>query len=208
MAVIVPGAEWRPNPVSSRAVLPRWIYLHTIVGTVSGALGGRHYHIYVRADGSFVQIQDLRLRSAASVEMNPYSIAIVAEDKGPAFPPWTGSSVPPYTPQQVATLILVISWICHRFGIPTSAARTSCLNSPHGVAWHRLGIDGNFPNQWPYWGRQPGCLETSLSEGKPCPGNARITQIINDIVPRLSSPTSPPSPPVRNRGRDLILLGE
>lgn len=190
MAVTVPGAELMlANPISTRQVLPWWLYLHTIGGgTVDNVLSGRHYHLYVRGNGSFVQRQDLLLRSAASVEMNPYSIAIVAEDAGPHFSPWSGSNVPAYTPQQVATLILIISWICHRFGIPKNAVHTSCINEDHGVGWHRLGIDGNFPNQWPYWGRQPGCLETSLSTGKPCPGNARITQIVHDIMPAVSAP--------------------
>ena len=191
--ILVPGAKAYilDDPVSTRQVLPWWLYCHTIVGTVSSALPGKHYHLYVEADGEFIQRQDLRLRSGASVEMNPYSIAIVAEDQGPAFPPWSGSDVPAYTPQQVKTLILILSWICHRFGIPKSAARTSCLDSAHGVAWHRLGIDGSFPNVWPYWGRQPGCLETSLSTGKPCPGNARITQLVHDIIPAISAPPPP-----------------
>jgi hypothetical protein len=190
MAVTVPGAELQlQNPISTRPItILLWIYLHTIAGTVAGALSGRHYHIYVRGDGSFVQRQDLLLRSAASVEANPYSIAIVCEDMGPAFPSWSGSNVPRYTPQQVDTLILIISWICHRFGLPTTAVRTSCLNTGKGIAWHRLGIDGAFPPNWPYWGRQPGCLETSLSTGKPCPGTNRITQIVNEIVPAVSSP--------------------
>src|SRR4030095_5794545 len=143
--------------------------------------------------------------SAASIEMNPYSIAIVAEDKGPAFPAWSGSNVPPYTDAQVATLILIISWICHRFGIPKNAARTSCIDSAHGVGWHRLGIDGNFPNVWPYWGRQPGCLETSLSTGKPCPGNARITQIVHDIMPRVSSPVPPVPVPEEDTDMPFIV---
>jgi N-acetylmuramoyl-L-alanine amidase len=193
VAVTVPGAELiLGNPISTRPIVRlKWILCHTIVGTVAGALSGRHYHIYVRGDGSFIQRQDLLLRSAASVEANPYSIAIVCEDKGPHFSPWSGSNVPPYTPQQVATLTVVMGWICRRFGLPTSAIRTTCLNDANGIGWHRLGIDGDFPNVWPYWGRRPGCLETSLSTGKPCPGNARITQIVNDIVPRLGG--QPPS---------------
>lgn len=200
MAVIVPGAEWRPNPVSSRRINLVWAILHTIVGTVTGALSGRHYHIYVRADGSFVQIQDLLLRSAASVEANPYSIAIVAEDMGRAFPSWSGSNVPPYTSAQVDTIVRILVWICRRFGLPAEAVRDSCLSGTRGVAWHRLGISGNFPS-WPsiFRGRRAGCQSWSHSFGKVCPGDARIRQINNVIIPRVrallaGTPTPTPTP--------------
>jgi N-acetylmuramoyl-L-alanine amidase len=187
--ILVPGAEAYilDDPVSTKPIAAlHWILCHTIVGTVDSALPGKHYHLYVRGNGNFIQRQDLALRSAASVDANPYSIAIVCEDKGSGFPSWSGSNVPPYTPEQVDTLIVVLSWICHRFGLSTSAIRTTCLNDANGIGWHRLGIDGDFPDEWPYWGRQPGCLETSLSEGKPCPGDNRIDQVVNDIVPAVS----------------------
>lgn len=188
MAVTVPGAELQlANPVSTRRISPLvWIILHTIVGTVNGSLSGRHYHIYVRADGSFVQRQDLLLRSAASVEANPYSIAITAEDKGPAFPSWSGNDVPAYTAAQVDTIVRVLAWICKRFGIPPEAVRDSCLGNGPGSAWHRLGINGNFP-LWPsiFRGRVAGCQLWSSSFGKGCPGNERIKQINNVIIPRV-----------------------
>jgi hypothetical protein len=204
MAVTVPGAELMlANPVSTKRItVLKWILCHTIVGTVSSAIGGRHYHIYIRGDGSFIQRQDLLLRSAASVQANPYSIAIVAEDMGKYFPPWSGSNVPPYTPQQVETLILILSWICRRFGLPASAIRTTCLGDANGIGWHRLGIDGDFPDFWPLWGRRSGCLETSLSTGKPCPGDNRIWQIVDRIVPALAAPKPPTPQPV---GDDMVI---
>ena len=190
MAVTIPGAQLMlNNPVSTRRITTlKWILCHTIVGTVASALPSKHYHVYIRGDGTFIQRQDLLLRSAASVQANPYSIAIVAEDKGAHFQPWSGSNVPRYTPQQEATLVMILSWICHRFGLPKSAIATTCLNDRNGIGWHRLGIDGAFPNYWPLWGRRSGCLETSLSTGKPCPGDNRIWQIVNEIVPAMSSP--------------------
>ena len=179
MAVTVPGAEYMlANPVSTRPVLPSWCCCHTIVGTVNSAISGRHYHLYVRGHGSFIQRQDLALRSAASVETNPYSIAIVAEDKGPHFAPWSGSDVPPYTPQQVASLKLIISWICHRFGIPKTAARTVVPRRPHGVAWHRLGIDGDFPKCGPTGDASPAASKhhyrrQAVSRQRPHPPDRR-----------------------------------
>lgn len=184
MAVTVPGVEWRPDPVSSRPIDPRWIILHTIVGTVPGAIGAKNYHIYVRRDGSAVQIQDLLLRGAASVDANPYSIAIAAEDMGSGFPAWSGSDVPAYTPAQVDTIVRIVAWTCRRLDIPAAAVRNSCPPA-RGGAWHRLGIDGNFPT-WPsiYRGRE-GCQHWSTSRGKACPGDRRIEQINNVILPRV-----------------------
>jgi hypothetical protein len=120
------------------------------------------------------------------VEANPYSIAIVAEDKGAGFPTWSGSNVPPYTAQQVESLIFILGWICARYGLPASSIRTSLPDEPHGIGWHRLGIDGNFPTSWAYWGRQPGGQHWSNTTGKACPGDNRIRQLTEQIVPAVA----------------------
>ena len=187
MTVIVPGAEWRPVVPLKPITDLRWIILHTVVGTVAGSLGGADYHLYVRANGSFVQVHDLDRRSAASVQANPYSIAVVAEDKGPAFPAWTGSNVPAYTAAQVDTLIWILTFVCTRYGLPANALQTSCLDQGQGIGWHRLGIDGSYPNTWPLWGRRPGCQSWSLSTGKACPGDRRIRQIVDVIIPAVAA---------------------
>src|SRR5690606_19929843 len=48
--------------------------------------------------------------------------------------------------------------------------------SSHGVSWHRLGIDGNFPGGL-LKGRVSGGLKYSNARGKVCPGDAKIRQI-------------------------------
>lgn len=208
MAVIIPGATWQPrNPPISTVPIGglRWIILHTVVGTVNGSISGGHYHVYVRANGEYIQIQDLALRSAASVEANPYSIAIVAEDKGPAFPVWTGGDVPDYTPQQKESIAFCIDWITDRYGLPKQYVQTSRLGEMNGVAHHRFGIDGNFPATWPLWGRQSGGQSWSLSVGKYCTGDRRIRSGIA-IVEALQEDDLTPEQDQRLKNIERVLI--
>jgi hypothetical protein len=52
-----------------------------------------------------------------------------------------------------------------------------------GIAYHRQGIDGNFgPFQFP--GRVSGGEVWTETFGKVCPGDRRITTLLNRIIPR------------------------
>jgi N-acetylmuramoyl-L-alanine amidase-like protein len=185
MAVLAPGVQHRLLAGKSRTPLdPRWITVHTMVGTVAGteaffSPSGRPYsHFGAGGDGKIRQWQDLQFRAASDKDGNPFSISIECEDHGPGFPAWSGSDVPRFTPAQADALVRLLSWLCHRFGLPKRAIGSSC---PHerGIGWHRLGID-----PW----RQPNCLKWSKSRGKACPGDRRIAQLRNEIIPRVSSP--------------------
>jgi N-acetylmuramoyl-L-alanine amidase-like protein len=185
MAVLAPGVDHRLLPGKSTTPLDaRWITVHTMVGTVGGtesffSPAGRPYsHFGAGGDGRIRQWQDLRFRAASDRNGNPYSISIECEDHGPAFPAWSGSDVPRFTAAQANSLVVLLSWLCHRFGLPKRAIGSSC---PHerGIAWHRLGID-----PW----RNRNCLSWSKSRGKACPGDRRIHQLIHEIIPRVSSP--------------------
>jgi hypothetical protein len=52
-----------------------------------------------------------------------------------------------------------------------------------GIAFHRQGCDGNFTG-YAYGGRVAGGELWSSAYGKVCPGDRRITQLINTILPR------------------------
>lgn len=184
-AILVPGVEHRL--LSGKSTTPldaRVITVHTMAGYMAGTESyftpaGRPYsHFGVGGDGRIRQWQDLRFRAASDYQGNPFTISIECEDHGVMFPLWSGSNVPMFTAKQADALEVLLSWLCHRFGLPKKAIGTSCP-SERGIGWHRLGID-----PWRY----PTCLKWSSSRGKACPGDNRIAQLRNDIIPRISSP--------------------
>lgn len=188
--IIAPGADYRQLAGKSTTPLqPRVINLHTMAGTLAGTESwfsgsGRAYsHIGLGGSGAFRQWQDLRFRAASDLNGNPYSISIECEDTGQHFPGWSGSNVPQFTEAQIQTLIVLLAWLCARFGLPPTAIRSSCTDQ-RGIGWHRFGID-----PW----RQSNCPRWSSSAGKACPGDRRIVQIQNRVLPALGSPPSPPS---------------
>lgn len=184
-ALLVPGIQHRLLSGKSTTPLdPRFIVVHTMVGYMAGTEAlftpsGRPYsHFGAGGSGEIRQWQDLRYRAASDRDGNPYSISIECEDHGPPFPAWSRSDVPRFTDAQADSLVVLLSWLCHRFGLPKKAIGTSCP-SERGIGWHRLGID-----PWRY----PTCLKWSSSRGKACPGDNRIAQLRNDIIPRVSAP--------------------
>src|SRR5690606_5793748 len=192
--IIYPGGAYRQLARKSRVPLaPRIINVHTMVGTLGGTEGyfagdGRPYsHFGTGGSGEVRQWQDLRYRAASDLNGNPYCISIENEDTGPLFPRWSGSDVPRFTDKQADALVMLLSWLCHRFGLPRSAITTSC---PHerGIGYHRLGVN-------PYRNTDCGHLWSS-AYGKACPGNRRIHQLVHEIIPRVSAPGSTPGGPV------------
>ena len=190
-AILVPDVEHRLLTGKSRTLLdPRWITVHTMVWDLANcehyfrAAGNPYSHLGTGHDGEVRQWQDLRFRAASDLDANRYSISIENADKGPGFPTWSGSDVPAFTDAQCEALVVLLSWLCYRFGLPKSAIGSTC---PHerGIGWHRLGID-----PW----RDTGCgLRTSSSRGKVCPGDRRIHQLRTEIIPAVSAPA--PAPP-------------
>jgi len=186
MAVIAAGASYRPltgRSTSTTPLLHRFVNVHTMVGTLAGSEswfnrpGNPYSHFGLGGTGTVWQWQDLRYRAASDFEGNPYSISIETADKGAPFPAWTGTNVPPWTSQQVDTLVDLLAWLCVRFDIPPVMVPNS-LPVPDGMSYHRLGID-----PW----RVSGGLRYSTSPGKVCPGDRRITQFRNVVVPRVAA---------------------
>lgn len=182
MAIVVPGADYRQLSGKSRTPLqPRFINHHTMVGYLGGTESyfsgsGRPYsHLGLGAYGAVRQWQDLQFRAASDLDGNPYSISWETEDHGSAFGSWSGSDVPEWTDDQLNALVNVDAWLCERFDIPPVLVASS-YPVPHGLSYHRFGID-----PW----RVPGGLRYSSSYGKVCPGDRRIQQFRNIVVPRV-----------------------
>ena len=155
------------------------VVVHTIVGPQSG---GNAAHWTTGGSGQIIQARDTRYRSAANLNGNYRCLAIENEDKGIAFPAWSGSNVPRFTAPQAESIARILVW-CHRtHGIPLELAPDS-KPGRRGIAYHRQGIDGNFGG-FAYGGRVPGGELWSSAFGKVCPGDRRIAQLINEIIPR------------------------
>jgi hypothetical protein len=109
-------------------------------------------------------------------------IAIENEDHGGAFGGWSGSNVPGFTAAQMESIAHILVFCYRAHGIPLVPCPDSRPGS-RGIAWHRQGCDGNFAG-YAYPGRVSGGELWSSSTGKICPGDRRISQLLNIIIPR------------------------
>lgn len=84
-----------------------------------------------------------------------------------------------WTPEQCESIAQIIAWAHRTYAIPLRLM-TSSATGQHGIGWHRLGVNGNFP---PMPNILAGRLQRGGGEvwsgsfGKLCPGDNRIKQI-------------------------------
>lgn len=158
------------------------VCIHTIVGYQEG---GNAAHFTTGAEGKIVQARDTNNCSAANLNGNYHVIAIENEDMGPAYGNWNtndGHAVPGFTADQKEAIAKIIAW-CHQVhDIPISLIPDS-KPGRRGVAYHRQGITGDY-SAYDFPGRISGGEVWSSHEGKVCPGDRRIRQLINEIIPR------------------------
>lgn len=174
----MPGAAWQGEHGSVRMARYDVVCIHTIVGHDPAHAA----HFSTGSDGTIAQSRDTVYQSAANYEGNPRVIAIENEDFGPEFGTWTSPNVPGFTAAQIESIAQILAW-CHRVhGIPLVLCPDSRPGS-RGIAYHRQGIDGNF-GDFAYGGRVSGGEHWSTSFGKICPGDRRISQLIEVIIPR------------------------
>lgn len=178
----MPGANviggYHDNGVMSRYDI---VCIHTIVGFAPANAA----HFSTTWDGHVYQSRDTHYRSAANLNGNYRIIAIENEDSGPAFGNWNhqdGHAVPGFTEAQKEAIARILVWVYHTHQIPLELAPDSRPGS-RGVAYHRQGIDGDW-SSYQYGGRVSGGEVWTKSGGKVCPGDARISQLINHIIPR------------------------
>lgn len=185
-------AHWDPLGPQTQARLTRHdvVIVHTMAGTFAGTdtffhqngYGGTESHFGIKGDGFAKQWQDLDFRADANLDANDRAISIETADRGESFPAWSGSDVPPWTEAQLDKLVLIIRWCCDHYQIPAQLVPNS-VDGHRGIAYHRQGIDGNFGPPFP--GRQGVGERWSTSTGKPCPGDRRIRQLIDIVIPRV-----------------------
>lgn len=174
----VPFLNVRSSPMK------RWdvICIHTIVGFQSG---GNAAHFTTSAQGHIIQARDTNQQSAANYDGNHRVIAIENEDHGPEFGGWNindGHDVPGFTSAQMEAIAKIIAWAATEHNIPIELCSDSKPGT-RGIAYHRQGIDGNF-GTYQFSGRSAGGEKWSTHFGKVCPGDKRIRQLIDIIIPR------------------------
>lgn len=185
MAIVAPMAEYRQLAGKSKTPLVHDIIcVHTMVGTLEGSIswsardGGSYWHFGLGGNGRLVQCQDLAFKSAANLNGNWHVIPIETADmKEGIFPAWSGSNVPAWTSAQLNKLVDLIAWLCRRFDIPPVLIPDT-RQGRRGIAYHRQGVD-----PW----RVSGGELWSKSYGKVCPGDRRIHQLVNVVIPRVQT---------------------
>ena len=220
MANRYPKALWEPlgRQTEERMTAHDIICLHTMVGTLAGTdamfeadgFGGTESHWGTGGAGEQVkQWQDMAYSADANLEGWRRVLSIENADKDPGFPAWSGSDVPGFTAKQLDQLVDLVAWLCsreahsacpsdwkcHREGIPAALIPDS-KPGRRGIGYHRQGIDGSLPDM-----RVSGGEAWSTSRGKICPGDRRVKQIREDLVPRVAARLNPPKPTRVERAR-------
>jgi hypothetical protein len=188
MADKVPStiALWKPFDDKGTTLLKHDIVcLHTMVGTLAGSWnwanrsGSPYWHFGIAGWGECWQCQDLRYRSAANLEGNPYVIPIETADMGSPFSAWSGNcgDVPAWTNDQVEKIIQLLVYLCARYQIPPTLIPDTKVGR-RGIAYHRQGVPDS-----PEW--VSGGLKWTKWPGKCCPDWRRIAQLKINIIPKV-----------------------
>lgn len=184
---IMPTAHYAPINYSGvprmRSAGPNVLIFHTIVGHDPAPAA----HFSLGGYGELTQSRDTLYQSAACLDGNPRALACETEDLGAPFPAWdtnNGHDVPAWSEPQLDRAVEICVWVYHTHGIPLQLAADSKTGSA-GIAYHRQGIDSdnNFSG-YAYGGRVSGGEHWSSSKGKVCPGDRRIKQLIEIVIPR------------------------
>jgi hypothetical protein len=162
---------------------------HLGIGGVWGA------DIPMELDGVAYQFQDLMFSADANFEGSRRIISIETADNAPK----SAKDLQPWTPKQLSTLITLMtrmcsldfhqacppSWRCHQgtvwdgvlVAIPPALVPDS-RPGRRGLAFHRQGIDPWRVSEGEHW---------SVSNGKECPGDQRIWQLVHVVIPAVQA---------------------
>ena len=168
-------AVWDPiTNASTLSLTPKRVTIHIAVSTSADIYGpnkgpgGSYAHFYNPRSGKPRQHQKMHHRAAADLEGNPTSISV--EHQGMPGDRMTNT--------QLTNLARIFAWTHVFCGVPNRIATVGNVN---GLAWHRLGIQGNFgaydPNDRRTWSRAQTGKRWSSASGKTCPTNKFINQL-------------------------------
>ena len=165
----MPGAVWRPVPVSPsrpKRRKGRGICLHVAVSEAASLHGyfstaSADSHFYVAKNGVIEQYVDTDLIAYTNGAGNASLISV--ETQGGV----TNTEGEKWTPEQVASLTKIVKWAASSDGFPLQVMPNSRPES-RGVGWHKLGCKPWVVSGGEVW---------SSAYGKVCPGLAKIAQI-------------------------------
>jgi hypothetical protein len=199
MATLYPKAKFDPlgPQTEPRLRTPDIVCLHTMAATFDGTdrdfhaagYGGLESHFGVAGDGRLKQWQDLEFQADANFDGNHRCISIETADRGEMFPTWSGSDVPAWTDAQLDVIVALVRWLCDTFDIPKELV-SDAKPGRRGIAYHRMGVPHSTGSPdapgGPWHG--PGCelwTHPEKGRGKVCPGNRRIAQLKEIVIPRV-----------------------
>ena len=220
---LYPGARQRPvhryqpgAPGSVATLMDRYDagVDHTYVGNVTSDQAFARFdttgiatpHFMFNEDGTVDQYIDTKFRSSAVLDGNHRCITWETWD---GFPDgWDHGNAPLDNDAILEAKAELMVWLHREHGIPLVPMKSS-KSDQRGMGWHRLGIDGNFPESPGklLGGRVSGGEHWSTSTGKTCPTDRRIRQFVEVTLPRaVVLATPPPKPVVLTRGAGIDAL--
>jgi hypothetical protein len=197
---ILSGVQWDPvypQPPKMKNGVRRFAF-HTIVGADDPR---KQATLTCLWNGHRKQHRHTDAVAAATGAANYDTASAETADRGTGFPDWNindPKQVPPWRDEQLEALIDTTVQFHRIHSIPLELLPDSKAGRK-GFGYHRLGIRGDFLGSgYIYPGWVPGGETWSSSVGKACPGDRRIKQVIEIILPearrRVNPPPSPPIP--------------
>lgn len=188
------GAAWRPLGPQTEPRLGKAniVCLHTMVGYLKSTedmfeqdgYSGVESHFGVGGkwgpdasaglDGVVYQWQDTDYQADANgPDGNDYVISIETADNAPA----DADDLAPWTERQLDAIVELVTWCCQVHDIPATLIPDT-KPGRRGIGYHRQGCDPFRADGGDLW---------SSAYGKVCPGDQRVNQVKNIIIPRVQA---------------------
>lgn len=172
-----PGAKWDPIPENSTqaTITPTQFIVHSVIAPWTADRIGQYWrestnlesHFGLGYAGDLNQYIDTTVRADANASANVRAVSIETASNLQGTDPWTD--------EQLEKLVQLGVWLNQTHGIPASLPTT--WNGP-GMGYHRLYASWSV-------------------DGTACPGNARVAQFTDYVLPEINrrlNPTPPPTP--------------
>lgn len=203
----------QPENRNAGIIIPRAIILHTVVDAVGHTdlaayedredVGSR-VHFYIHRSGQIDQLLDCNRRGVASGIADEWAWSVETEDDSAS----RGSDVLPLTEAQLKSFIELCEWGFSNYStIPRRKSTASKGSGAYGIGYHSQPMR----ERWEYK-QSNGIWRNSWTsfQGKICPGDKKVEQYNNVIMPTLLGNVNVPEPivPVPPVGDDDMGLAQ
>lgn len=169
------GAKWDPIPENATQdkITPTQFIVHSVIAPWTADRIGEYWrdstnlesHFGLGYAGDINQYIDTTVRADANASANVRAVSIETASNLQGTDPWTAA--------QVEEIIKLGVWLNKTHGIPAKLPTTW---NGTGMGYHRL---------YASWS----------TSGTACPGNARVAQFTDIILPEINNRLNPPAPP-------------